>query len=154
MKGDKQVLEHLNLRLAEELTAVNQYIVHAEMCENWGYHKLHEAVQKRAIQEMKHAEKIIERILFLEGTPNVSKLNQINIGKDVEAQLLSDYEAEKTAVKAYNESMRLSSDLGDNGTRELFKSNLEDEEEDVDWIEAQLDQVKQMGIQNYLSQQI
>lgn len=154
MKGDKQVLEHLNLRLAEELTAVNQYIVHAEMCENWGYHKLHEAVQKRAIQEMKHAEKIIERILFLEGTPNVSKLNQINIGKDVEAQLLSDYEAEKTAVKAYNESMRLSSDVGDNGTRELFKSNLEDEEEDVDWIEAQLDQVKQMGIQNYLSQQI
>ncbi len=153
MKGDKQVLEQLNLRLAEELTAINQYIVHAEMCENWGYHKLHEAIQKRAIQEMKHAERIIERILFLEGTPIVSKLNQINIGKDVEGQVLSDYEAEKLAVKGYNESMRLSSEAGDNGTRELFKLNLQDEEKDVDWIEAQMDQIKQMGIQNYLSQQ-
>ena len=153
MKGDKQVLEQLNLRLAEELTAINQYIVHAEMCENWGYHKLHEAIQKRAIQEMKHAERIIERILFLEGTPIVSKLNQINIGKDVEGQILSDYEAEKVAVKGYNESMRISSEAGDNGTRELFKSNLQDEEKDVDWIEAQMDQIKQMGIQNYLSQQ-
>ena len=153
MKGDKQVLEQLNLRLAEELTAINQYIVHAEMCENWGYHKLHEAIQKRAIQEMKHAERIIERILFLEGTPIVSRLNQINIGKDVEGQILSDYEAEKVAVKGYNESMRISSEAGDNGTRELFKSNLQDEEKDVDWIEAQMDQIKQMGIQNYLSQQ-
>jgi bacterioferritin len=154
VEGNKQILELLNLRLAEELTAINQYIVHAEMCENWGYHKLHESIQKRAIQEMKHAERIIERILFLEGTPNVSKLNQINIGKNVEAQLLSDYEFEKSAVRAYNDSIRAAGEVGDNGTRELFKSTLEDEEDDVDWIEAQLDQIKQMGIQNYLSGQV
>ncbi|MFZ1082843.1 MAG: bacterioferritin [Candidatus Kryptoniota bacterium] len=154
MEGNKQIIEYLNLRLAEELTAVNQYIVHAEMCDNWGYKKLHESIKKRAIQEMKHAERIIERILFLEGTPNVSKLNQINIGKNVEAQLLSDYEAEKSAVKAYNDSIGLAAEKGDNGTRELFKSNLQEEEKDIDWIEAQLDQIKQMGIQNYLSDQL
>jgi len=154
MEGNKQVLEHLNLRLAEELTAINQYIVHAEMCANWGYKKLHEAIEKRAIHEMKHSEKIIERILYLEGRPNVSKLNAINIGKDVEAQFQSDLESEKSAVKAYNDSMKLCVEVGDNGTRELFKSNLIDEEGDVDWLEAQMDQVKQMGIQNYLSQQV
>lgn len=153
MKGNKQVVGILNLRLAEELTAINQYIVHAEMCGNWGYTKLHEAIEKRAIHEMKHAEKIIERILYLEGQPTVSKLNSINIGKDVEAQLQSDYEAEKLAVKSYNDSMRICTELGDNGTRELFKSNLLDEEDDIDWLEAQMDQIKQMGIQNYLSQQ-
>ena len=154
MEGNKQVLEHLNLRLAEELTAINQYIVHAEMCANWGYKKLHEAIEKRAIHEMKHAEKIIERILYLEGRPNVSKLNTINIGKDVEAQFQADLESEKQAVKAYNDSMKLCVEAGDNGTRELFKSNLIDEEDDVDWLETQMDQVKQMGIQNYLSQQV
>jgi len=153
MEGNKQIIDQLNDRLAEELTAINQYIVHAEMCENWGYHKLHETIHKRAIQEMKHAEKIIERILFLDGTPNVSKLNKINIGKGVEAQILSDYELEKEAVKAYNDSIKVASEVGDNGTRELFKSTLQDEEKDVDWIEAQLDQIKQMGIQNYLSEQ-
>ena len=154
MEGNKQVLEHLNLRLAEELTAINQYIVHGEMCANWGYAKLHEAIEKRAIHEMKHAERIIERILYLEGRPNVSKLNAINIGKDVEAQLQSDYESEKSAVKGYNESMKLCTDVGDNGTRELFKSNLLDEEGDVDWLEAQMDQIRQIGIQNYLSRQV
>ncbi len=153
MEGNKQIIRILNLRLAEELTAINQYIVHAEMCANWGYARLHEAIEKRAIHEMKHAEKIIERILYLEGKPNVSTLNPINIGKDVEAQLKSDYEAEKSAVKSYNESMRVCTEAGDNGTRELFKSNLLDEEDDVDWLEAQMDQIKQMGIQNYLSQQ-
>jgi len=153
MEGNKQVIEILNLRLAEELTAINQYIVHAEMCANWGYGKLHEAIEKRAIHEMKHAERIIERILYLEGRPNVSKLNAINIGKDVEAQFQADLESEKQAVKAYNDSMRACVEVGDNGTRELFKSNLIDEEGDVDWLEAQLDQVKQMGVQNYLAQQ-
>lgn len=153
MEGNKQVIENLNLRLAEELTAINQYIVHAEMCANWGYTKLHEAIEKRAIHEMKHAERIIERILYLEGKPNVSKLNPINIGKDVEAQFQSDYESEKSAVRAYNDSIRDCVEAGDNGTRELFKSNLLDEESDVDWLEAQMDQIKQMGIQNYLSGQ-
>lgn len=154
MEGNKQVIEILNLRLAEELTAINQYIVHAEMCANWGYTKLHEAIEKRAIHEMKHAEKIIERILYLEGSPTVSKLNQINIGKDVEAQFKSDYDSELTAVKGYNDSIRVCTELGDNGTRELFKANLIDEEGDVDWLEAQMDQIKQMGIQTYLSQQM
>lgn len=120
---------------------------------NCGYTKLHEAIEKRAIHEMKYGEKIIERILYLEGKPSVGKLNPINIGKDFEAQLKSDYEAEKSAVKGYNDSMRACVEGGDNGTRELFKSNLLDEEDDVDWLEAQMDQIKQMGIQNYLSQQ-
>lgn len=154
MQGNKQIIEILNLRLAEELTAINQYIVHAEMCANWGYTKLHEAIEKRAIHEMKHAEKIIERILYLEGSPTVSKLNQINIGKDVEAQFKSDYDSELIAVKGYNDSIRVCTEAGDNGTRELFKANLIDEEGDVDWLEAQMDQIKQMGIQTYLSQQM
>ncbi len=154
MEGNKQIVDILNLRLAEELTAINKYIVHAEMCANWGYAKLHEAIEKRAIHEMKHAEKIIERILYLEGRPNVGNLNPINIGKDVEAQFKSDYESERSAVNAYNDSIHACVEAGDNGTRELFKSNLLDEEGDVDWLEAQMDQIKQMGLQNYLSQQI
>lgn len=154
MEGNKKIIDILNLRLADELTAVNQYIVHAEMCGNWGYSKLHDAIEKRAIHEMKHAEKIIERILYLEGTPNVSKLNPVNIGKDVEAQFRSDYESEKLAVNSYNESIKACVEVGDNGTRELFKSNLLDEEGDIDWLEAQMDQIKQMGIQTYLSQQV
>ncbi len=154
MQGNKKIIEILNLRLAEELTAINQYIVHGEMCGNWGYAKLHEAIEKRAVHEMKHAEKIIERILYLEGRPNVSTLNPISIGKDVEAQLQSDYESEKIAVKGYNDSIKACIEAGDNGTRELFKSNLLDEEGDIDWLEAQMDQIKQMGIQTYLSRQV
>lgn len=154
MKGNEKIIEILNLRLSEELGSINQYIVHAEMCANWGYTKLHEVIEKRAITEMKHAEKIIERILYLEGRPNVSKLSQINIGKDVEAQLQSDYEAEKIAINGYNEAIKACVEAGDNGTRELFKSNLVEEEEHIDWIEAQMDQIKQMGLQVYLSKQI
>lgn len=154
MEGNNKIVEILNLRLAEELTAVNQYIVHAEMCGNWGYSKLHDAIEKRAIHEMKHAGKIIERILYLEGRPNVSTLNPINIGKDVEGQFRSDYQSEKLAVNSYNESIKACVEAGDNGTRELFKANLLDEEGDIDWLEAQMDQIKQMGIQTYLSQQI
>jgi bacterioferritin len=120
---------------------------------NWGYAKLHEAIEKRAIHEMKRAEKIIERILYLKGKPSVGKLNPINTRKEFEAQLKSDYEAEKSAVKGYNYSMQACVEGGDNGTRELFKSNLLDEEDGVDRLEAQMDQMKQMGIQNYLSQQ-
>jgi len=154
MEGNKKVIEILNQRLAEELTAISQYIVHGEMCGNWGYTKLHELIEKNAVQEMKHAEKIIERILYLEGKPIVSKLNPMNIGNDVEAQLRSDYAAEKSAVKAYNESIQACVEANDNGTRELFKSILLEEEGHVDWNEAQLDQIKQMGIQNYLSLQV
>ncbi len=154
MKGNAKILATLNDLLADELTAINQYMVQSEMCDNWGYEKLHKAIEKRAIDEMKHAEKLIARILFLEGTPIVSKLNKINIGADVESQHKNDWTAEQGAVKAYNEGIRLSVELADNGTRDLLDSILKDEEDHIDWIEAQLDQIKQMGIQNYLTEQV
>lgn len=154
MKGNEKVIERLNARLADELTAINQYMVHSEMCANWEYERLHGAIEKRAIEEMKHAEKLIERILFLEGRPVVSNLNEINIGADVEAQHTEDWAAEEAAIKAYNEDIRFATEVGDNGTRELLESILTDEEDHIDWIEAQLDQIKQMGIQNYLVEQI
>lgn len=150
MKGNEKVIAQLNGFLADELTAINQYIVHSEMCANWGYGKLHGKVEKRAIEEMKHAEKIIARILFLEGVPVVSNLKKINIGATVETQLKNDLAAEAGAIQAYNDGIRLCLELGDNGTRELIDANLHDEEEHLDWLEAQLDQVAQMGLQNYL----
>jgi len=154
MKGNEQVIARLNDRLAEEVTAINQYFVHAEMCENWGYERLHGAVEKRAIQEMKHAEKLIARILFLEGIPIVSKLNRINIGAEVAVQFENDLASEKAAVAAYNQDIPFVGEAGDNGTRELLKSILEEEEDHLDWLEMQLDQIQQMGIENYLTKQI
>lgn len=153
MKGNEKIIALLNARLAEELTAINQYMLHSEMCDNWGYEKLHKAIEQRAIQEMRHAEALIGRILFLEGKPIVSQLNKIHIGEDVEQQLKNDWNAEEEAIKVYNESIRLASELGDHGTHELLKSILKDEEDHIDWIEVQIDQIRQMGIQNYLVQQ-
>jgi bacterioferritin len=150
MKGSEKIIALLNAFLADELTAVNQYIVHSEMCANWGYDHLHELVEKRAIDEMKHAEKLIARILFLEGKPVVNELKKINIGATVEAQLKNDLTAEDGAIKAYNEGIRLCLEIGDNGSRELIDDNLKDEEDHLDWLEAQLDQISQMGLQNYL----
>jgi len=152
MKGNKKVIKMLNALLADELTAINQYIVHSEMCANWGYERLHKAMEKRAVDEMKHAEKLIARILFLEGSPLVSSLNKITIGAQVEAQLANDWAAESPAIAAYNDGIRLAVEIGDNGTRDLLEANLVDEESHIDWIEAQLDQIKQMGIQNYLAE--
>lgn len=154
MKGNDKVIQRLNELLAEELTAINQYMVHSEMCANWGYGRLHEATEKRAIQEMKHAEKLIARIIFLEGQPIVSRLNAIHIGSDVPGQLHNDHAAEGEAVKMYNDAVRLALDAGDNGSRELLEDILEDEEDHLDWLEAQLDQIKQMGVQNYLLGQL
>jgi bacterioferritin len=154
MKGNEKVIERLNERLADELTAINQYMVHAEICENWGYNKLHDMIQKRSITEMKHAEKLIARILFLEGMPIVSKLNKVKIGSDVEKQFKNDWTAEYEAIKFYNEDIKLAGEIGDYGTRELLESILKDEEDHIDTIEAQLDQIKQMGIQNYLGESI
>jgi len=148
------MIELLNARLAEELTAINQYFVHAEMCENWNYKRLGEAIEKRAIAEMKHAEKLIERILFLEGRPIVSNLNEITIGVEVPEMHENDLGAEEGAVRGYNEGIRLATELGDNNTKVLLESILKEEEEHVDWLEAQLDQIRQIGIQNYLTQQI
>ncbi len=154
MKGNEKIIEHLNARLAEELTAINQYMVHAEMCDNWKYERLHAAIQKRAIDEMKHAEKLISRILFLEGRPIVSDLNKISIGAEVPKMHQNDHGAEEAAIQGYNDSIRLAVEVRDNGTRELLESILKEEEDHIDWIEAQLDQIKQMGAQNYLVEQI
>jgi bacterioferritin len=151
MKGQPVIIERLNARLSEELAAINQYMVHSEMCANWNYDRLHEAIEKRAIQEMKHAEKLIARILFLEGKPIVSRLEKINIGADVPAQLQNDLASELEAVKAYNADIKLAAEKGDNGTRELLDAILKDEEEHVDWLEAQRDQVEQLGLANYLT---
>jgi bacterioferritin len=154
MKGNEKIIQQLNARLADELTAINQYMVHSEMCANWGYERLHKAIEKRAIDEMKHAEKLIERILFLDGKPTVSVLNEIHIGADVEAQHRNDLTAEQTAVKDYNQDIGLAAEVGDHGTRELLKSILQEEEQHLDWLEVQLDQIQQMGKQNYLVEQI
>ncbi len=154
MKGNPKVIDVLNFLLADELTAISQYMVHSEMCANWGYKELAEAIEKRAIEEMKHAEKHIERILFLEGRPIVSNLNRINIGADVLAIHKNDQMAEDGAIKEYNKAIKLCADEGDNGTREILEDILGDEEEHIDWIEAQLDQIAQMTLQNYLVEQL
>jgi bacterioferritin len=154
MKGNQKILETLNILLADELTAINQYMVQSEMCADWGYEKLHEAIEKRAIDEMKHAEKLIGRILFLEGTPIVSNLNKINIGATVDTQHKNDQAAEEMAIKAYNDGIKLAVEVGDNGTRDMLEEILEDEEEHIDWIESQLDQIEQMGLQVYLGEQL
>jgi bacterioferritin len=154
MKGNEKIIEHLNSRLAEELTAINQYFVHAEMCDNWRYKRLHEEIRKRAIAEMIHAEKLIERILFLEGRPIVSKLNEIQIGAEVPKMHQYDHGAEEAAIRGYNETIRLAAEVGDNNTKVLLEGVLKEEEGHIDWIEAQLDQIKQTGVQNYLVEQI
>ena len=154
MKGNEKIIGKLNSLLADELTAINQYVVHAEMCANWGYERLHKVDEKRAIDEMKHAEKLIARILFLDGMPIVSTLNKIGIGPEVESQHKCDWAAEDAAVKSYNDGIKLAADLGDNGTRDLLTTILADEERHIDWLEAQLEQIKQVGIQNYLIEQV
>jgi len=154
LKGNEEIIEHLNTRLAEELTAINQYFVHGEMCEDWNYSRLHEEIEKRSIEEMKHAEMLIQRILFLEGKPIVSNLNEIRIGSEVEKMHINDQWSEEGAIKGYNESIKLAAELGDNNTKVLLESILKDEEDHIDWIEAQLEEIEQMGVQNYLAQQI
>ncbi|MGA2504549.1 MAG: bacterioferritin [Anaerolineales bacterium] len=154
MKGNTKVIEKLNFLLADELTAISQYMVQAEMCSNWGYKHLAETIEKRAMDEMKHAEKHIERIIFLEEKPIVSELNKMHIGDTVEAFHQNDWDAENNAIQAYNDGIKLATEMSDNGTREMLESILKDEEDHIDWIEAQFDQVKQMGLQVYLSEQI
>ena len=154
MKGNEKIIAKLNDLLSDELTAINQYMVHSEMCDNWGYQKLHKLLEKRAVDEMKHAEKLIARILFLEGLPIVSKLKKLHIGADIEAQHKNDWGAENDAIKSYNNGIKLAVGIGDNGSRELMESILKDEEDHIDWIEAQIDQIKQMGVKNYLVEQV
>ena len=153
MKGDDKVIATLNSLLADELTAVNQYMVHAEICENWGYGKLHDLSQKRAIDEMKHAEKLIARILFLEGKPVVSELRKMSIAMDVAKQFASDHALEAGAVKSYNDAIALCVKAGDNATKEMLDGILLDEDRHIDQIEEKQDQMSQMGAGIFLSTQ-
>ena len=153
MKGNEKLITILNKQLADELTAINQYMVHSEMCENWGYIKLHQAIRKQAMDEMHHAEWLIERIIFLDGTPTVSKLNNIKIGKTVSEMINNDNNDEKDAVRTYNDSIKLAREADDQGTVDLLTKILKMEEGHVDWAEIQQAQIEQMGIENYLTNQ-
>jgi bacterioferritin len=154
MKADKRVIDVLNDVLTAELTAINQYFVHSEMCENWGYERLKKKIRHHSIGEMKHAEELIERILFLEGVPNVQRLGKINIGENIPEILRVDLALEMDALPRLNSGIELFTSVGDNNSRHLLEEILEDEEEHVDWIEAQIALVEQVGLQNYLAQQI
>jgi bacterioferritin len=154
MKGEQKIIDTLNSLLADELTAINQYMVHAEMCENWGYDKLGGVIQKRAIDEMKHAEKLIGRILFLEGIPIVNELRKMHIGADVPKMFASDHVLEGDAIKAYNTAIKLCGDAKDFATREILEAILNDEDKHIDDIEEVQDEIKQMGVQVFLSTQL
>ena len=153
MKGNKKLLETLNRLLADELTAISQYMVHSEMCENWGYDKLHKAIEKQAVDEMHHAEWLIKRILFLEGSPVVSKLNPIKIGKTVTDIVGNDQDAELGAVRSYNTAIALARDVADEATADLLAQILKMEEGHVDCAEIQRTQIEQMGLETYLGKQ-
>lgn len=153
MKGNEKLIKVLNQLLADELTAISQYMVHSEMCDNWGYEKLHKAIEKQAVDEMHHAEWLIRRIIFLEGTPVVQKLNPMKIGKTVSEIVGNDQDAELGAVRAYNDGIALAREVSDQATADLLTEILKMEEGHVDWAEAQRDQIEQMGLQNYLSNQ-
>jgi len=154
MKGKPEVLKALQEMLEEELGAINQYFLHSEMCENWGYERLSKLVKKVSITEMKHAEELIERMLFLEGSPNVSTLPKLNIGKDVKQQLENDLALEHGAVTGYNEAIATCRRASDNGTADFLKGILKMEEDHVDFFEEQLGLIEQLGLQNYLAQQL
>jgi len=154
MKGHRDVIDLLNNVLTGELTAVNQYFLHAKMCENWGYQRLAERIRKESIDEMKHADQLIERILFLEGVPNVQRLGKINVGQKVPEQLKLDLAVEMEAIPRLNDGIKLCRDNADNGTEDLLVHILTSEEAHVDWLESQLAQIDQMGEANYLAQQV
>jgi bacterioferritin len=154
MKGDPKVIQFLNQVLKAELTAINQYFLHAEMCENWGYKRLAKLTKKESIEEMTHAEKLMERILYLDGTPNMTDYFKINIGATVEVQLKNDLQLEYDAVRRLNDGIKLCVAAGDNGSRDLAQKILDDEEHHIDWLEGQLHAIGEMGIANYLAQQL
>lgn len=154
MKGHDQVVTLLNDVLTAELTAVNQYFIHARMCENWGYKRLWKKVREESIGEMRHADRLIERILYLEGVPNLQRLGKVNVGQTVSEQLRLDLEVERTAVSALNAGIEMCRSAGDNGTRDLLEEILKAEEDHIDWIEEQLELIKQVGEGHYLAQQI
>ena len=153
MKGSAKVIAELNKALREELTAINQYFLHAEMCENWGYDRLSEYIKKQSIGEMNHAEALIERILFLDGTPSMQPL-ELTVGKNVQEMIQSDLDLELSAVKAYNAAIQIAVAEKDNGSRDLLVVLLKDEEDHVDWLEAQMHQIKELGYERYLTMQM
>jgi bacterioferritin len=153
MRGNDKIIATLNVLLAEELTAISEYMVQSEMCDSWGYEELHKAIEKVAVDEMKHAEKLIARILFLEGIPVVSKLNPMTFGKDVKGIIEAQLAAETAAIATYNAAITQAAELQDAGSRELLMHILQDEERHLDWLESQRDQIAQMGIENYLTLQ-
>ena len=153
MRGNDKVIAQLQTALREELTAINQYFLHAEMCHNWGYHKLGAYIRKQSIDEMKHAEKLIERLLFLDASPKMEYLD-LKVGGTVKAQLEADLKLEVNAVAMYNKAIQVSREAGDDASRNLFSILLKDEEEHVDWLEAQLHQIKELGYEQYLSNQV
>ena len=153
MKGNQKIIDQLNARLANEFAAIHQYILHAAMCSNWGY-DLDETIMKRAQDEMRHSDMLLDRILFLEGTPIVDKLDPINIGAFIPAMMDNDHTAEMGAIAGYNETIRLAAELGDNNTRTILESILHDEESHINWIEEQIVEILQIGLQNYLAEKI
>jgi bacterioferritin len=154
VQGEPRVLELLNEVLTSELTAINQYFIHAKMCENWGYHRLAEKSREESIEEMKHAEDVIERILYFGGVPNLQRLNPVMVGETVPEQLDLDLANETAAIERYNRGVALAASKGDNGTRELLEQKLVSEEEHADWLETQLELILQVGLENYLATQI
>ena len=154
MQGDPEIIEALNDVLTAELTAINQYFIHAKMCDNWGFDHLAEKIRGQSIDEMKDAESVIERILYLEGVPNLQRLNPVRVGETVPEQLTVDLALEREAIDRYNAGIALAVAKGDNGTRELFEEELTGEEEHADWLESQLNLIEQVGVENYLATQI
>lgn len=154
MKGQQQILDLLNEVLTAELTAINQYFIHARMCQNWGYERLWKKVREESIGEMRHADELIARILYLEGVPNVQRYSKVNVGQTVKEQLSLDHDVEKAAIVMLNRGIELCRSLGDGGSRELLERILLGEEQHADWIESQLDLIEQVGESNYLAQQI
>jgi len=154
MKGNEEVIQVLQDVLCAELTAINQYFIHARMCENWGYDKLAAYLRKESIEEMTHAQNVIDRILYFDAAPNMQKYMKINVGHDIQEQFHHDLELEYQAVPRLNKGVEIARAQGDNGTRSLLEAILKDEEHHVDWLEAQLHLIKEMGAENYLAQQI
>jgi len=154
LRGHPEIIEALNELLTIELTTINQYFVHARMCENWGYQRLYKKLREESIAEMKDADRIIQRILYLEGTPNMQRLNPVGVGEDPVEQLRLGLQTETSAVELYNKAVALARDKGDNGTREILEDILRGEEESLDWHEAQLHLVEEVGKESYLAEQI
>jgi len=154
MKGKSEVVDVLNEMLQEELCAINQYMIHSEMCENWGYKKISRYIKKQSIGEMKHAEALMERVLFLEGTPDVNNMPKVKVGKDVPQQIENDLALERGAVASYNRAIETCRKASDNASADFLLVILKDEEEHVDFLETQLEIIKKIGLENYLTQQI